>query len=348
MANSINTTLVTEEVAGLQVVTARKLVGTNLPPIQMVVGTNIPAGLLLLAGDPKAGKTLLAQDLSLSIAGGEPAWGGLEVPEGDVLYIANEGGMSSFRDRLVKMLDVDEVVLGKQGSKRQTALSEVPERMAIASTEKTLGGDLEPHLEAWVQQADCPRLIVIDTLTSVSPATSGANRHQEDYSILRGLADLASRYPGLLIVVVHHTRKAESEDVMHKITGSQGLAAATDGNAVLTRGKASNQCKLHVRPRNAEESELVLERGANLRWTVAGGGERALLSAQRQAVLDWLEANPEGHGPKEIAAALGMDYQACRKLLSDMADAGQIRRRSRGRYEPLTAGDAGEEQHEAA
>ena len=346
MANSIPTTLTTKKVAGFDVVSARSLVGTNLPPIQMVVGSNIPAGLLLLAGDPKAGKTLLVQDLALSIAGGEPAWGGLPVPEGDVLYIANEGGMSSFRDRLVKMLDVDEVVLGKQGTKRRTALAEVPERMAICSTELTLGGNLESNLEAWVQQAADPRLIVIDTLTSVSPATSGANRHQEDYSVLRGLADLAARCPGLLIVVIHHTRKAESEDVMHKITGSQGLAAATDGNAVLTRGTASNQCKLHVRPRNAEESEIVLERGANLRWTVAGGGERALLSAQRQSVLEWLEANPGGHRAKEIAAALGMTDTAARKLLSEMAEAGQIRRCSRGIYELLNA--ATEDDTEAA
>jgi hypothetical protein len=346
MANSIRTEVPTKSIGGMVTCEADELVGTNIPPIQMVVGDHIPAGLLLVGGDPKAGKTILFQDLALSIARGDDAWGCLPVPHGDVLYVANEGGMSSFRDRLVKMLDVDADSLLKVGRKRTAELSKVPKRLTIGSTTDKLGGAFEAQLVEWLDQAVDPRLIVVDTLSSVAPNKAGANRHQDDYDTLKPLADLAESYPGLLIVVIHHTRKAEGADIMHLISGSQGLAAATDGNAVLTRCTASNQCKLYIRPRNAEESEIVIERGANLRWTVAGGGERALLSAQRQAVLEWLDANSGGRRAKEIADALGMTDTAARKLLSEMAEAGQIRRSSRGIYEPLTA--ASEDDAEAA
>ena len=89
------------------VVRACDLLAEELAPIRMIVEPYIPAGLFLVAGDPKAGKTLLMQDLALSITRGEPAWGGLHVDQGSALYLANEGGQRSFRDRLVKMLELD-------------------------------------------------------------------------------------------------------------------------------------------------------------------------------------------------------------------------------------------------
>lgn len=75
------------------------------------------------------------------------------------------------------------------------------------------------------------RLVVIDTYASVAPETRGVNRHQEDYNALAGLADVARRFPDVLFVLIHHTRKSEGEDVMQRISGSNGMTGATDGNA---------------------------------------------------------------------------------------------------------------------
>lgn len=301
-------------------VRADELVQKDLPPIRMVVGDCLPAGLILLAGDPKAGKSLLMQHLALCIALGEPAWGSLEVESGDVLYIANEGGERSFRDRLVKML----------GGR------EAPHRMFITGSSEPLGERLELQLEIWLLQAANPRLIVIDTYSSVAPESTGGNRHQEDYNALAALADLATRFPDTLFVVVHHTRKAESEDVMHRISGSQGMTAATDGNAVLSRHTAARQCVLSIRPRNAEESELVLERDAEtLCWSVVGADEKAQLSRSRQRVLAYLASCHEAATPKEIAAGTGLEYDAVRQLLRQMTHDKQLVSPERGRYRTL-------------
>lgn len=313
---------------------ADELVRKDLPPIRMVVGDCLPAGLVLLAGDPKAGKSLLMQHLALCIALGEPAWGSLDVEEGDVLYIANEGGERSFRERLVRML------CGR----------EAPQRMFITTSNEPLGERLEFQLDMWLTGAASPRLVVIDTYSSVAPETRGVNRHQEDYNALAALADLATRFPDTLFVVVHHTRKAEGEDVMHRISGSQGMTAATDGNAVLSRHTAARRCVLSIRPRNAEECDLVLERDPEtLAWTVVGEDETAQLSDSRQRILRWLGEQSDSAGPKEIAAGTGLDYDAVRQLLRQMRQDHQLVSHERGRYElPGASPEEAEPKAEAA
>jgi len=304
------------EVPDLVTEGADELLGKDLPPVTMVVGDVIPAGLLLLAGDPKAGKSLLAQDLALSVASGTPAWGCLPVPQGAVLYLANEGGERSFRARIEKMLGGEPA----------------PSNLRIAYRSEPLGERLEAQLDRWLVANDTARLIVIDTYASVAPETRGVNRHQEDYNALAGLADLANRWPEVLIIVIHHTRKAEGEDVIHRISGSQGMTAATDGNAVLYRHTAARQCVLTVRPRNAEESELVIERGEDLRWTVVGDDERALLSEGRRSILAFIEAEACHVTPAQVAKALSIKPQNARKYLSEMADDRQVVRVRYGVY----------------
>lgn len=313
----------------LTTTSARQLVAKKLPPIRMIVGDLIPAGLVLVAGDPKAGKTLLLQDLALSVSAGQPAWGSCHVDKGDVLYLANEGGERSFRDRVVKMLDLD---IDAVEADDDDVLQLVSDRLAIAETNEPLGERLEVQLEWWLADVQDPRLVVIDTYSSVAPETRGVNRHQEDYNALAGLADLATRWPNTLFVVIHHTRKAEGDDVMHRISGSNGMGAATDGMAVLSRHTAARQCILSIRPRNAEESELVLERGENLRWHIVGEDERAQLSGGRQRILQWLDSHPDGGSPKLIAADLSLDYDTTRQLLVQMTAGRQVRKPRRGHY----------------
>lgn len=297
---------------------ADELLEMDLPPVRMVVGDVIPAGLVLLAGDPKVGKSLLVQHLAISVALGEPAWGCFSIEEGDVLYFANEGGKRSFRQRLEKMT----------GSRKGLA------RLRVTETKESLGERLEAQIEDWLlNEANEPRLVIIDTYASVAPEGRGVNRHQDDYNSLAGLADLAARYQDTLFIVVHHTRKAEGDDVMHKISGSQGMTAATDGNIVMVRHTAARQAILSIRPRNAEEAELVMERDPlTLRWALVGDDERAQLSGGRQAILGWLDRHPKGGGPKAIAAATGIEYDSVRQYLLQMKGARQVITTSRGCY----------------
>lgn len=300
----------------LTTITAEELMALDLPPLKMIIGDAVPAGLLLLAGDPKAGKTLLLQDLAISVATGSPAWGSLPVAGGDVLYVANEGGQHSFRDRLATMLDGNPA----------------PPNLDLAFSSEGLGGALEAQLSEWLDARPEARLVVIDTYASVAPQMRGVDRQQEDYKSLQGLADLCRSHPDLLLVVIHHTRKAEGSDVMHSISGSNGMTGATDGNAVLRRHPAAGKCVLSIRPRNAEESELTVARKPNLRWEIVGDDERATLGDTRQHILKVLELATEPVGPKQLSADTGISPTAVRKALEKMVDQHQVEKVAHGRY----------------
>ena len=301
--------------------TAEDLMAEDLPPIRMVVGDHIPAGLLLLAAQPKTGKSLLLQHLSLCIASGDPAWGSLPVEQGDVLYVANEGGKHSLRDRLAKMLGG----------------APAPTNLDITYQSARLDSGLEDQLRQWLSAHEDARLVVIDTYSSVSPTMRGVDRLQEDYKALAGLAALAQEFPAVLVVVVHHTRKSEGDDVMDSISGSNGLTAATDGNAVLRRVSGSPRLVLSIRPRNAEESELTLERGEDLCWQVVGDDERAQLSPTRRSILELLEATGGPLGPQDVADALGKSEPSMRQQLSRMLKDKQVTKTAHGLYRAVGA-----------
>ncbi len=309
----------------LAIETAAHLMAKQLPPVTMVIEDLWPAGLYLLAGDPKLGKSMLVQDLALSVSTGTPAWGRYPVLQGDVLYLALEGGERALKDRFAKML----------GS------TPPPTSLDIAYESLGLRNGLEEQLALWLEAKPRPRLVIIDTYAAVAPEIRGVNRLREEYASLAGLAQLAIEWPDTLFLVVHHTRKntdAANEDPQQRISGSTGLTAVTDGNAVLYRKIGSPQCVLMFRPRNAEEAELVLQRQPDLRWEVVGTDELAQLSVSRQQVLTWLIDHPDGGGPKQIAEALGATHDSMRKLLREMLQSRQIAQSGRGRYSSLQLG----------
>lgn len=313
-------------VSPLRTETATELMQRPLPDVRMIIGDYFSAGLYCLAGAPKSGKSLLALDLSLSVAMGQMAWESTLVDSGDVLYLALEGGDRAFRQRIESML---------QGEAP-------PDRLNISYSAEKLGGRLEMQIDLWLQQVEAPRLVVVDTYVAVAPGTSGANRFQDDYNSLSGLAALAVKWPDTLFLALHHTRKSmEGDDIMDRISGSTGMTAVTDGNALMSRATASSQCTLSIRPRNAEESEVVLERNSKtLRWSTVGTNERSQLSARRQQILEWLDSHHEGGMPADVAEALSIKPDNARRLLLMMAKSGQVRHESLGGlYLPLSRED---------
>jgi hypothetical protein len=69
------------------------------------------------------------------------------------------------------------------------------------------------------RRAPKPVLVVIDVLAKVRKPTGNKQLYEADYEALAGLAQLAGEL-GLAIVVVHHTRKMASDDLMETVSGS--------------------------------------------------------------------------------------------------------------------------------
>jgi hypothetical protein len=96
-----------------------------------------------------------------------------------------------------------------------------------------------------------PILVVIDTLAKVrAPTNSKSSPYQNDHDALAGLQKLAEEL-GIAVVLNHHDRKMDADDVFDTVSGTLGLTGAVDTILVLT--KKAGIATLHVRGRDIEE-----------------------------------------------------------------------------------------------
>jgi hypothetical protein len=279
-------------------------------------------GLFILAGRPKLGKSWLVLNFAVAIASGGYALGTIRVEAGDVLYCALEDGPRRLQQRLRKALGRDSV----------------PDNLFFATEWRTFDrGGLE-DLAAWIKAHPNVRLIVFDTLERVRPTEDPKARlYHSDYQAVQGLQELAKQF-GVCILVVHHTRKAESSDHLDLVSGSTGLTGAADGVLILKRARGEADATLTANGRDFPDTELALKFDGELcDWRALGDAAEYRLSNERRDVLDLLRRS-DALKPKEISIELHKDYGAVKKLLFDMRRAGQLHADSKGRYSIVSDG----------
>jgi hypothetical protein len=309
-----------------RIVKLAELQERGLAPITFVVEQILPEGVVLCGGRPKAGKSFLALNLALAVAAGGKALGDLAVQQGDVLYLSLEGGEHGIVPRADTMLG---------GAPAPQALDVATEWPRIEDG----GGDA---LEDWLREHPQARLVIIDTFQKVrSPSSGKKGIYEEDYAAFDRLVQLAARYR-VCILVMHHTRKADAEDVFDTISGSTGMTGSVDALWVLRRIRGQDTATLAVTGRNLAELELGLRWDETvLTWRHAGSGEEARRSGERREILRVMEA--DGGGPlsaRNVADLLDIKdaqgYERIRKLLWLMERSGELRKERGGYVVPLT------------
>ncbi len=137
---------------------------------------------------------------------------------------------------------------------------------------------------------------------------------------------------GLAVVVVHHTRKMASDDLMETVSGSFGISGAAD--TILVLANKTSGTVLDVRGRDVESRELAIEFSKeSCRWRILGTAAEVHMSNQRGRVLAALEDADEGLAVAEIVVAAQLrSRSAADTLLFKMAKAGTIERVKRGVY----------------
>jgi hypothetical protein len=310
-------------------ITARELQQKQFKPVRIILPDLIPEGMTILAGKPKVGKSWFALDVCLAVANeGTLVLGDKRPVHGDVLYLALEDNERRLKKRL------DKITQGQGAWSPRLALHTECRRLDH--------GGLE-DIEAWCRSVEEPRLIWIDTLAKVRPLSSrNEPAYDRDYRAIEGLQKLASKYPGLAIVINHHLRKASSEDdAFDDVSGTLGLTGAADTIIVIKRH--AGMMKVGVRSRDIEEGEFAAEfNGRTCRWRVVGGADEIFRSKEQQAILAALKgAPPEGMALADIKDATGRhDGAALKSLLFKMKQAGDITSPRRGRFLlPETEGD---------
>ena len=141
------------------------------------------------------------------------------------------------------------------------------------------------------------------------------------------------------IIIVHHDRKAEADDVFDTVSGSLGLSAAADTILVLKR--QAGAVTLHIRGRDTEENETALQFDkTSCRWSILGAAVEVRRSAERNRALEALRQAGRPFDVKDIQLAAELRTRnAADILLGKMVRDGEIVRAERGRYAlPTTDG----------
>jgi AAA domain len=290
----------------------------RFPPLKFVLPDFVPEGAALLVSRPKLGKSWLVLDLAIATAAGRFTLGELEPSPGDVLYLALEDGKRRLQRRITKLLPTFSLVW--------------PPQLKIATEWRRADQGGLSDIESWILSVGVPRLIIIDTLAQFRKVSNGKTQaYADDYAAISELQRLASKY-NVGIVIVHHDRKAEADDVFDTVSGTLGLSAAAD--TILIMKRKAGAVTLYVRGRDIEESETALQfNKSSCKWTILGAAAEVFRSAERGRVLNALAGAVEGLDVSEIQQAAELPSRnAADQLLLKMFREGEVIRVRRGVY----------------
>lgn len=307
---------------------AQKLMQEHFPPVEYVVPEVIPEGLTLLTAAPKIGKSWMVLLIALAAATGGHIFGSIPLQKRPVLYLALEDGPRRLQDRL-RTLGAPEN--GESGLVFLTTLQ--------VSAPQVIQTFLDRH------PGEKP-LIILDTLGKVRGVYNGNDAYQKDYGQMSMLKDAVDDHPGSSLIVVHHTRKAETADFLDSISGTQGLAGAADSVLVIRRERQTGEAALHVTSRDAAEGEYAMTFTDGV-WSLDGHSlaDAAEAVERRKAtsgvgddmtqIVQKLGHYPHGVKAGALAQDLGMQPDTTGRYLRRAVEAGRAVKLTRGLYGPV-------------
>jgi len=278
----------------------------------------VAEGLTLFCGPPKVGKSWLALGLAVATALGGHALGKVPVEAGDVLYLALEDTPRRLQSRLRMVLADD---------------SAIPARLDVRFDWPSTAEGMD-EVRAWLDSHPDCRTVIVDVLARTrGPLIVGQSAYAADYSATSAWKSIADRY-GVAVLLLHHTRKAASDDFLETVSGTNGLAGAADAIMVLTRSRHAADAKLAITGRDVEEAEHALSFDAHHgRWLLLDGPASDYdVSETRRRLLSALREAGTPMRPKELAKAIGSDYELVKKTVQRMAADEQIVTDGAGRY----------------
>lgn len=301
-------------------ISAYDLIHLELPPVDFIIPGTLPEGLTILAGHPKVGKSWLCLDLAIAVANGGYALGSIKVDPHDVLYLALEDNFRRLQSRLKILLGVDLPPNNLFFELKWPRLDD-------------MSGGLT-QLTAWIRLHPACRLIIIDTLARVKPvATRDQGAYDTDTAALAGLQRFTAEN-SVAVVLVHHTRKAISDDPLDAVSGTLALVGVADTTLILKRGTNRAAGELSITGRDVNEQRLALEWGGEdyPAWKLLGDAD-IYDNTQLQAQVIELLNNADGPmTPTQIAKELDEKLTNVSSRLARMIRGALIKTVARGQY----------------
>jgi AAA domain len=304
-------------------------------PLEYAVPGIIPEGFGVLAAPPKTGKSWLVCNIGLACAAGGTALGRITVTQRPVLYLALEDGQRRLQTRCRRIM----------------ANQPLPDGIdfIIRADNSTIAFGM--ICEFLTRHRDDKPLIILDTLGRAKPVRpTGADPYQFDYNVGVQLKTAVDKTPGATLLVVHHTRKAESSDFLDAVSGTQGIAGSADFVIVLMRKRHSDDAFLNITGRDVVEAEYAFTVTDGI-WSLAGRTlaesaseaetrrERQQLGDRALEVLGFVNGRAETRAADLAALAIGKEQ--ARVYLNRLAESGRIDKIGRGVFKPSREGKWG-------
>jgi len=295
---------------------AADLLAMPMAEPNFIVRPFVPEGVTLWCGRPKLGKTTALRQLAHAVnCGGE--FLGEACNPAEVWFLSLEEGERLFRRKLSLMnLPASElrgIRIEFEWPQGADGVKALRERLGERTDER-------------------PVLIIVDSLQRFRlPQSDRGHAFTEDYNAAKQLAELCKDFPGLAIVVLHHTTKAVPDDPVAAISGTYGLTAAADSYAVML--KQGGQFRLHAGgrlwDRDASDFELRREEGAwHLVGEWAGPVATDAIAPKQQQVLDALRSGAKSN--KVLSELTGQEPSALSHLMRKLSERGLVVRIANG------------------
>ena len=263
-------------------------------------------GVNIIAGRPKLGKTtLIRQKLAAAAVGGEFLDSQFAAPTKTAFLCLEEGELLCREKLRVSGFPDD-------------ALTQI--NLHFEWPRGQAGVNL---LDRYLTEHRDIRLVAIDSLTRfrVIPDVR-VPAFMADYEALNAVHDLSKKHPGVCIDVIHHTRKARSEDPIDDISGTYGLTAACDSYMVIRHHADGALIYAGGRLWMREAAEYKIKRSENHRWAMLG--PNLGLSDEQMQVLDLVRKEPHGMSGARLQQILGISNQAAWQRLDALLEKGFV------------------------
>lgn len=296
----------------------------KLEPLQWVIEGVIPLeGVTMLVSPPKSGKSILALNIVVENAIKAKILGYFRpVSQFDTLYIDLEGTRRRTQERVLNML----------GNRP------IPPSVSVVYKWPRIHDGGLSKLYDYATYHPATKLFIIDTygkLQQLSKAAGGVG-----YSYMRDVEEVGifSKFCDTMhvsVMLIHHTKKTESDDWIGMVSGTYGISGSVDTLLLLRRKKGEFQATLYVTGRDVEEKKYKLNTNMTRQLMNVIGEETdedmELTDSQRDIVL-CLHAYGEPKTPSEIAGMIGKSVGYTKRLLANMVEDGSIIRAGYGKY----------------
>ena len=308
---------------GLRPISARDLFNTRYAALHWNIADILPAGTILLFGKPKKGKSFLTLLMAISVAAGRRVFG-KESSGRPVLYLGLEDSERRAQRRLKGC-----------ASALRIPHDEFIDKLHFSPTSKRIDTGLIEELRDWMKAHPDTGLIVIDMFKKVAGAEDNRKSlYSQQAEVGDALTKFSHEWPELSILVVHHSRKAESEDPFDLVSGTTGLSGSYD--QLMAISDATGKRMLHITGRDIEAVDILLRMGPSGMYTLEGVTAEDLqtedMSDTRRKVFD---AVPQGQPYRraDIIAGCKLPEGIVDQHLIRLAKSGLVRRTARGIYQ---------------